>query len=135
MLEIQIITIDSVCRFVGGASAHLHILSKESGIYINNAILVSGTALTEWAMNNKNDHLSIAYELAADFGHGNCTFNELIQFLKSIPAEKIASIGGKLSTWFPVMDFELAPVIESIYFNSQRIRKKFYTNFRNEFVF
>lgn len=73
-------------RFViGAASAHFHILSDESRKYFNNAILSSGTALSNWAMNAQADHLSLAYSLADDFGHENCT--GINQFPKNSSAQ------------------------------------------------
>lgn len=84
-------------------------------MYLNNAILISRTALTEWTMNSKNDHLSIAYELAASCGHTNITIDGLIEFLKTASPDKIVSVIHRLCTWFPVMDFKLVPVVEGIF--------------------
>lgn len=99
---------------VGAASAHFQVLSNESRQYINRAYLSSGTALANWAMHTEPDHLSMAYGLAHDFGHVNCTFMELIDFLKTVPAEKLSDVGFSTSVWFPILNVKLAPIIESI---------------------
>lgn len=64
-----------------------------------------------WALSH-DDHLKRAFDIANELGEPKETKDELIAFLKSVPAEKL----GKLATMSAVNDvlFEipLAPIIE-----------------------
>lgn len=64
-------------------------------------------------MSSEPNHLPIAFDLAEYLGHPNITLDKLIDVFKTIPAEKLLSLGMSLTIWFPILDFQLAPIIES----------------------
>lgn len=88
-------------------------LSSESQKYINNAILMSGTAETIWSMSNTNDIISWAYKYAADDGQPKQSIDELIDYFKSAPSSKFSNTPLIESTTFITFVFKFAPVIES----------------------
>lgn len=100
---------------IGGSSTQFHMLNDESRTYINNALSTSGTAFSVWAMNAITDHLPMAYEMADNFGHENCTFEQLVDFLKTIPPQKLSYLPLTTLTWVPTLDFKFAPIIERKY--------------------
>ncbi|XP_055308325.1 esterase B1-like [Sitodiplosis mosellana] len=95
----------------GGASVHFHILSAESRKYFRNAIPMSGVIDNYWAMSEKNDHVELAYKIAKDFGEPKDTYDELVNFLMSAPADKLSEYSLLV---VPNILFEIAftPVIE-----------------------
>lgn len=47
----------------GGVSTHFHVLSPKSQPFIKRAIVQSGSVLSSWAHNTKNNQLPRLYEL------------------------------------------------------------------------
>lgn len=75
-------------RVSGGASTHYQVLSAESRQYFRNAIPMSGTVDVLWAFSS-DDHLKRAFNIAEELGEPKTTHEELISFLKSVPAKKL----------------------------------------------
>lgn len=96
----------------GGASTHFHMLSEESRKYFRNAIPMSGSVENMWALYEKSDHLKLAYKIAENYGEPKHTFDELVEFLKSVPASKISK-NASSSISMRTGKLEIAPVIES----------------------
>ncbi|XP_031621135.1 uncharacterized protein LOC116339416 [Contarinia nasturtii] len=97
----------------GGASCHFHLLSNESRQFIHNAILTSGTAENIWSFGSQKDMISGAYEFAADLGKPQNSVNELVDLLKSVPAEDIVRQWPQdLSNFYRTLYFPIGPVIE-----------------------
>lgn len=95
----------------GSSSTHFHTLSSESRKYFRNAILMSGTVDNLWAMYEKNDHLSQAYEIAERMGlESQQSLEELIDFMKTAPAEKVSEYG---TSWARTFILEMSPIVES----------------------
>lgn len=99
----------------GAASAHFHVLSSESRKYFRNAILLSGTAMAPWAISNDKSHISNAYQMAEDLGEPKNNLDELIEFLQSVPSEKIVRYGSSMVGFHRTLNFKYAPVIERTY--------------------
>lgn len=98
---------------VGGVSAHFHMLSSESRKYFHNAIPMSGTVNNLWALYEKNEHKTLAYKLAANLGQPKYTLEELIDFLKTVPANKTLEYDHEAFEADRTGQLLLAPVIES----------------------
>ena len=73
---------------------------------------MSGVVENYWAMSEHNDHVELAYKIAADFGEPKETIDELVEFLKSVPAEKLCEYNNiaPMQLLFPLSS---TPVIES----------------------
>lgn len=97
----------------GGAMTHFHVLSDESRKYFRNAALLSGTAENFWALSEQNDHSPLAYEIAKDLGEPKQSFEELIEFMKTAPADKIVVYGSIFPRLRRTARLMFAPVIES----------------------
>ncbi|XP_031621275.1 acetylcholinesterase 1-like [Contarinia nasturtii] len=95
----------------GGVSTHFHVLSSESRKYFHNAIIMSGTAQSPWALSNEKNHISVANHIAEELGNTTNSMDELIDFLKSAPADKLASY-IYLDDFIAINRFKFAPVIE-----------------------
>lgn len=74
---------------LGAASINYHILSTESRQYFRNAIAMSGSVGNPWAFPLQNDHVKHSYEIAEKLGKPQQTDDDLVEFLKSIPAESL----------------------------------------------
>lgn len=96
----------------GGSSVHFHVLSAESRKCFRNAIAMSGVIDNYWAMSETNDHLELAHEIASDFGEPKKTDEELVEFLKSAPADKLSEYGTVVVSSI-LFKFPFGPVIES----------------------
>lgn len=99
----------------GAASAHFHVLSSESRKYFRNAALLSGTAENLWAIYEGTDHLDLVHKLANQLSgkKPNRTFEELIEFMETVPAEKIVGLASIMKktvspTYIPVIESELS---------------------------
>ncbi|XP_055301656.1 esterase B1-like [Sitodiplosis mosellana] len=96
----------------GGVLSHVQILSSESRKYFRNAILLSGTAESDWGFASKNGHRSIAHEIARDLGKPQDSMQSLINFFKTVPAESIVKYASAASlftktpvtTWAPILE-------------------------------
>lgn len=97
----------------GAAMTHLHMLSSESRQYFSNAVLLSGSAENFWAFSEKNDHTDLAYKIANDLGKPKHSFEDLVVFLKTVPAEDIIGYGTIYPRLRRTTRFMLSPVIES----------------------
>lgn len=98
---------------IGSSSAHFHILSSESREYFRNAILMSGSAESYWALSPYENHLQLAFKIAKHLGEPIQTYDEAVKLFKSLPAEEfkqLTSIVGQLNERFVIT---FAPVIES----------------------
>lgn len=87
-------------------------LSTESRKYFHNAISMSGVVENHWAWSENNNHLEFAHKMADDFNEPKNTTDELIAFLKTVPAEKFNAY-SKLITSTQLIDVPFKPVIES----------------------
>lgn len=74
-------------------------MSAESRKYFRNAIPMSGSAENFWAMSKENNHLAMVIDLAEKLGEPKETYDELVEFLKSISVDKIRKL-------FPSITFE-----------------------------
>lgn len=95
----------------GGASTHFHIMSAESRKYYKNAIPMSGTVENYWAMSEHNDHVELAYQIAENLGQPKKNIEELINFLKSLPAEKFNEF-SQITARGILFEIPFTPVIE-----------------------
>lgn len=96
----------------GGSSVHFHILSSESQKYFRNAIPMSGVIGNYWAMSEENDHLELAHKIARDLGEPKNSFEELVAFLKSTPADKLSEYSTIVGSNI-LFEIPFTPVIES----------------------
>lgn len=74
------------CGFLGSSSAHLQLLNAESRQYINNAIIMSGSALHHWALSPSDTHVEEAYVMSVKFDEEQYNFTGLIDFLQRMPS-------------------------------------------------
>lgn len=65
-------------------------------------------------MSGKNDHVELAYQIARDLGEPKNTLQDLVEFLKSAPADEL-SIYSLLLAKDVLFDIPFTPVIESVY--------------------
>lgn len=95
---------------LGGSSTHLQMLSAESRNYFRNAIVMSGSALHYWALSSLPTHTSLAFDLASSWGKPQTNLAELVDLLKSVPAEQFIDISVfKLGT---TVELIFAPIVE-----------------------
>lgn len=87
-------------------------LSDESKKYIDKAILSSGTAANIWAMSEKNDHSELLFTITSEMGVAKTSMAGLINFLKTVPANKLMAFALPKITFYNTLDFAFAPVIE-----------------------
>lgn len=97
----------------GGPSTHLHMLSSESRKYFRNAIPISGVADNYWGLNEKSDNLDYAHQIAAELDKPKKSTEELIEFFKSVPAEKLVPYGDVMGFMERTCNPVLKPVMES----------------------
>lgn len=107
----------SILGFAGGASINYQILSAESRKYFHNAIPMSGAVFNFWALFLVKNHLAEAHNIANELGEPKTTFEELVEFLKTVPAEKFKKFA--ISTPDKGVRFQLlyGPVVESTHLN------------------
>jgi len=96
----------------GGASTHFHLISSESRKYFRAAAPMSGTTFNYWAFSKQNDHTDYAYKMAAELGQPKQSYNELVEFLKTVPADKIYQHGNVIDLLKRTARGVFAPVIE-----------------------
>lgn len=97
---------------VGGASTEFHVLSAESRKYFRNAIPISGSAQNPFALSSATDHLQLAYQLAEKLGKTVDTFDELVAFLKNVPAEALNEYAIIDFAHFTMFRIVFAPIVE-----------------------
>ncbi|GLG95960.1 Esterase FE4 precursor, putative [Gryllus bimaculatus] len=71
----------------GGASVHYHLLSPMSQGLFHKAILQSGCALNPWASSVQSQELT--FKLARELGSDASNAQELLSFLRSVPARDL----------------------------------------------
>lgn len=74
---------------------------------------MSGTVYVPWALSKFPNHISQAYKIAEDLGEPKDSIESLIEFLQSVPADRIVKYGTAMSGFERTLDFTYAPVIES----------------------
>lgn len=91
-------------------------MSSESRKYFQNAIILSGTTENVWARFTDTNHILLAHQIASDLGEPKESNDELIEFFKSVPADKIQNYGAMTLTH---RDFRIkfAPLIERMSFS------------------
>lgn len=90
MIELFHLILTEFDFIIGGAYVHFHIILAESRKYFRNAISMSEVVDNYVAMSKNNDHLEFAYKMSNDFGGPKNTFEKLLEFLKSTPADKLS---------------------------------------------
>lgn len=78
---------------------------------------MSGVAGNYWAMSEHNDHLELAHKIAADLGEPKKTHEELVAFLKSVPADKLSVYNFEMPSHV-LFDIPFTPVVESEFWRS-----------------
>lgn len=96
----------------GGTSTHLQMFSSESRKYFRNVIPMSGVADNYWALSAKSDYLDLAHHIAKDLGKTKQTTEELIEFFKSTPGDKLTPYGSMQGFMKRTCDPDFRPVIE-----------------------
>ncbi|CAG9819292.1 unnamed protein product [Phaedon cochleariae] len=101
----------------GAASVGLHLMSKLSRGLYNSAVCQSGTSLSSWSyqLNYKRNAHHLAVLLDSSFKK-NASSEELLKFLRTVPAEEINSIvhnfPKSLLDQMDVQGFAFTPAIE-----------------------
>lgn len=103
--------------FAGGVQTHYQFLSRESQKYFNNAIVMSGTSMNFWAQCDENKIITLAYKIAEDLGGPKESPQDLIEFFKTVPSEKIVVYAIE-KTSHRTISKDFAPIIESEFFSS-----------------
>lgn len=84
----------------------------ESKKYIDKAILSSGTAASIWAMSEKYDHSELLYTITSKMGVAKTSTVGLINFLKTVPANKLMAFALPKITFYNTLDLAIVRVIE-----------------------
>lgn len=98
----------------GGALTHYQVLSAESRSYFKNAIIMSGCAENQWALSN-DDHVKRAHSFSRELGKEWKEHDDLVTFLKTVPAEKFIPFANMESINFVLSKLPIGPIIESMY--------------------
>lgn len=98
---------------LGGASVNYHILSAESRNYFRNAICMSGSVGNPWAFPSECDHVNNAYEIAEKLGNPQNSYDELVTFLKTTPAEALNQFSTTVAPNAVQISIVFGPTIES----------------------
>lgn len=99
--------------FAGGVSTTYHVLSTESRKYIRNAIPMSGSTGNVWALAKEKNNLELAFRIAKEInGKQLHTYDELVSFLKHVPANKLLAY-NEMKTDNDLVEIVFGPVIES----------------------
>lgn len=105
---------DSLGESAGGASTHFHVLSNESQKYFRYTIAMSGTAYNYWAISSAaNHHLNLANKIAKDMNKVKQSSEELIEFLKIVPGDRLVTYASMEGILQRTIQPELTAVIES----------------------
>lgn len=73
---------------------------------------MSGVVSNYWALSESADHLELAYKIANDLGEPKTTYEELVEFFKFAPAEKLIEYSTAVK-YSPLLQIVFNPVIES----------------------
>lgn len=74
---------------------------------------MSGSTGNVWAMSKEKNHLELAYRMAKEItGKQMKTYDELVAFLKHVPAEKLLPY-GELKSKQDLVEIVFGPVVES----------------------
>lgn len=104
---------NSLGESAGGASTHFHVLSSESRKYFRNAIAMSGTANNYWAiLPMGRDHLNLARKISKDMNKFKQSAEDLVELLKSAPAELLTTYATLDGIFQRTIKPELTAVIE-----------------------
>ena len=98
----------------GGALTHFQVLSSESRKYFRNAVIMSGSAVNHWGLSNY-DHLKHAFKIAHDLGQRIMDQHKLVEFLKTISAEKFTPFADIDIRKNVLHQIPIAPIVESKY--------------------
>lgn len=88
------------------------ILSDESRKYFHSAIPMSGSVGSNWALSKQENHLDLAFKLAKDLNQTANSYDQLVDFLKLVPADEFHLFGLFFGKKDDVFDITFAPVIE-----------------------
>lgn len=97
----------------GGAITHFQVLSGESRKLFRNAVIMSGCAENKWALTN-DDHVKRAFSIAEELGQPLTKHDELVAFLKTVPAEQLVPFAGMDLANHVVSKLPVAPIVESM---------------------
>lgn len=97
----------------GAISTHFQVLSNESRKYFQNAIITSGTAENYWAFSEQSNHLKFAHQMAIDLNAPQDSFENLVEFLKTVSVDKLVGYGNILGFFRRRSSLLMTPVIES----------------------
>lgn len=99
---------------VGGVSATYHVLNTDSRKYIRHSIPMSGSTANVWAMAKEKNNLKLAFRMAKEIGGKELnSYDELVEFLKKVPAEKLIPYNGDFSPIHDLVEIIFGPVVES----------------------
>lgn len=104
--------------FAGGVQTHYQFLSQthyQSQKYFNNAIVMSGTSMNFWAQCEENNVITLAYRIAEDLSEPKKSIQDLIEFFKTVPPEKIVVYAIEKANHRTISK-DFAPIIESEFF-------------------
>lgn len=78
--------------YVGGAAAHLHLLSEKSRRFFSGAIITSGTAANAWALTTNDQQIAQARHVADQLdGVKDRSVQELIEFYTTVNYNQLLS--------------------------------------------
>lgn len=90
-----------------------HILSEESRKYFRNAIAQSGSVGNPWGQPSEHDHVKKSFEIAEKLGKPQNSYDELVSFLKTTPADSLNQFNTILNPNAIQICFLFGPTIES----------------------
>lgn len=74
---------------------------------------MSGSAENAWALSN-DDHLKRAFNIAQELGKTITDHDELVKFLKTVPAEKLYLFADMETVNNVLSKISIAPIVESM---------------------
>lgn len=104
----------------GAVSVHYHVLIPQSRKLISGAICLSGTAFLRYAYLDEKSHYKKMLAFARKENKSIEHMNELIEFLKQVPAQKFVDETSQKSFGMTLI-FDWAPVLESELFSIELI--------------
>lgn len=102
----------NIIRFKGAFALSFHVMNAESTKYFQRVIPMSGSAFNYNAYHD-GDHRCLMFAIAKNASYPVDSTQDLIEFLKKIPADQIEQYIQSVFSFLPVPSF-WAPVIESI---------------------
>lgn len=92
-----------------------HIFSAESRKYFKNAIVMSGSVHSPWALQaTTKDHLKSAFEMAKQLGKPQKSYEDLVAFLKAAPADSFNQFCVVIPESPVKLTLSFGPVVESM---------------------